>query len=347
MHTLRLWARLGLKPLLATADCNVAVDNIAEGLLAKGVAVVRVGRGDKVSPAMEACTLDALTAARKQERAASQAAEAERRVAAELATLRQRLRDMDAHELRAYAEQAGVVDEAPPPVRGAPHEAWFNCPSLPSLSGRYALTPRARQGGGSQPTSLGAATQPTEDDTAARDAPGKRERQPTARSLEHIADSQAEKLLRLHRKLQPGRLPPKAEAAATSASAGGDAAAAAAAGEAGDGRGKKRKAGGDGGDGAGAPLEAAAEEGAEWTAEYELVLTSAEEQAEEREDNQPPEGAGEPPGTGAGAPSSSYLPSSELKPQNRPGSTRVPPKPVEPPEASSEPSTKSTKQRRP
>ena len=107
MHTLRLWARLGLKPLLATADCNVAVDNIAEGLLAQGVAVVRVGRGDKVSPAMEARTLDALTAARKLSRASLQAAEAERRLSAEVDALRERLKGMDAHELRAYAEQAG------------------------------------------------------------------------------------------------------------------------------------------------------------------------------------------------------------------------------------------------
>jgi len=112
VHTLRLWARLGLKPLLATADCNVAVDNIAEGLLAQGVAVVRVGRGDKVSAAMEARSLDALTAARKQSRAAAQVAEAERRLAAELGALRERLRGMDAHELRAYAEQAG--SGAPP-----------------------------------------------------------------------------------------------------------------------------------------------------------------------------------------------------------------------------------------
>ena len=82
------------------------MDNIAEGLLAQGVAVVRVGRGDKVSPAMEARTLDALTAARKQNRAATQAAEAERRLAAEVDALRERLKGMDAHELRAYAEQA-------------------------------------------------------------------------------------------------------------------------------------------------------------------------------------------------------------------------------------------------
>merc|ERR1712187_886317 len=56
---LTLFAReLGQKPLLATSDSNVAVDNIAEGLVKAGVKVVRVGRPEKVQTALEAFTLE-------------------------------------------------------------------------------------------------------------------------------------------------------------------------------------------------------------------------------------------------------------------------------------------------
>jgi len=51
------WVKtMGYKPLLATSECNVAVDNIAEGLVAKGINVVRIGRVEKVTPRLaQAC----------------------------------------------------------------------------------------------------------------------------------------------------------------------------------------------------------------------------------------------------------------------------------------------------
>ena len=39
---------MGVRPVLAVAECNVAVDNIASGLVALGLRVVRVGRPEKV-----------------------------------------------------------------------------------------------------------------------------------------------------------------------------------------------------------------------------------------------------------------------------------------------------------
>jgi regulator of nonsense transcripts 1 len=83
VQILRLWAKLGLGPILATADGNVAVDNIALGLARCGVDVVRVGSPAKVSASLEAFTLDAKVAQRraalKQEREAAAAAEREAR----------------------------------------------------------------------------------------------------------------------------------------------------------------------------------------------------------------------------------------------------------------------------
>merc|ERR1711862_1069215 len=54
-----LFAReLGQKPLLATSDSNVAVDNIAEGLVRAGIKVIRVGRPEKVQVHLEEFTLE-------------------------------------------------------------------------------------------------------------------------------------------------------------------------------------------------------------------------------------------------------------------------------------------------
>eukprot|EP00928_Gymnodinium_smaydae_P048396 TRINITY_DN3234_c1_g2_i1.p1 TRINITY_DN3234_c1_g2~~TRINITY_DN3234_c1_g2_i1.p1 ORF type:complete len:1425 (-),score=307.17 TRINITY_DN3234_c1_g2_i1:99-4373(-) len=61
VRLLEMWSRIdGLKPLLATSDSNIAVDNIAEGCLKRGLKVLRLGRPEKVSAPLEAVTLEAL-----------------------------------------------------------------------------------------------------------------------------------------------------------------------------------------------------------------------------------------------------------------------------------------------
>jgi len=66
---LQLWATtMGLKPLLATSDSNVAVDNIAEGLNKIGIKAVRVGRTEKIRGHLEDLTLEAMFARAKAEK---------------------------------------------------------------------------------------------------------------------------------------------------------------------------------------------------------------------------------------------------------------------------------------
>jgi len=57
---LRLWKGMKIGPVLVTSHNNVAVDNIAENAIRKGLTVVRVGRSDRVSPEMEQCCLERL-----------------------------------------------------------------------------------------------------------------------------------------------------------------------------------------------------------------------------------------------------------------------------------------------
>eukprot|EP00930_Biecheleria_cincta_P078115 TRINITY_DN6550_c0_g1_i1.p1 TRINITY_DN6550_c0_g1~~TRINITY_DN6550_c0_g1_i1.p1 ORF type:complete len:1621 (-),score=390.88 TRINITY_DN6550_c0_g1_i1:199-4500(-) len=71
VQTLHYWTKeLGLKPVLATSDSNVAVDNICEGLRARGVKAVRVGRPEKVRGVIEDMTLEAELKRLKLEQAA-------------------------------------------------------------------------------------------------------------------------------------------------------------------------------------------------------------------------------------------------------------------------------------
>jgi regulator of nonsense transcripts 1 len=58
---------LDLSPLLATSDSNVAVDNIAMGLIKEGVKAVRVGRPDKINRILETITLECLLEKEKEE----------------------------------------------------------------------------------------------------------------------------------------------------------------------------------------------------------------------------------------------------------------------------------------
>ena len=59
-HLLHVLAQRGSGPILATAESNVAVDNLLEGLLDLGVKALRVGRPVKVREALRSATLDAV-----------------------------------------------------------------------------------------------------------------------------------------------------------------------------------------------------------------------------------------------------------------------------------------------
>mmetsp|Transcript_158679 Transcript_158679/g.304459 ORF Transcript_158679/g.304459 Transcript_158679/m.304459 type:complete len:1518 (-) Transcript_158679:143-4696(-) len=66
---LTLWAHvMGYKPVLATSECNIAVDNIAEGLVKNGVKVCRVGRPSKVREQLEEACLDNMVKMDREER---------------------------------------------------------------------------------------------------------------------------------------------------------------------------------------------------------------------------------------------------------------------------------------
>eukprot|EP00931_Biecheleriopsis_adriatica_P049557 TRINITY_DN28676_c0_g1_i1.p1 TRINITY_DN28676_c0_g1~~TRINITY_DN28676_c0_g1_i1.p1 ORF type:complete len:971 (-),score=178.11 TRINITY_DN28676_c0_g1_i1:322-2904(-) len=60
VELLDVWTSMNIRPVLVTSHNNVAVDNIAESALRKGLNVIRVGRTDRVSPEMEQCCLDQL-----------------------------------------------------------------------------------------------------------------------------------------------------------------------------------------------------------------------------------------------------------------------------------------------
>ncbi|MEJ6563114.1 MAG: AAA domain-containing protein [Euryarchaeota archaeon] len=59
VHLLSTFVTLGRGPVLATAESNVAVDNLLEGLLELGVKAVRIGRPVKVREHLRQATLDA------------------------------------------------------------------------------------------------------------------------------------------------------------------------------------------------------------------------------------------------------------------------------------------------
>merc|ERR1712232_1493097 len=58
---LELWTKkLWIKPVLATSDSNIAVDNIAEGCQKLGIKVVRLGRTEKITYHLEDVTLESM-----------------------------------------------------------------------------------------------------------------------------------------------------------------------------------------------------------------------------------------------------------------------------------------------
>jgi len=59
VRILETWARSGVGPILALADSNVAVDNLLEGMLARGVRAVRIGQPVKVRSNLRDATLAA------------------------------------------------------------------------------------------------------------------------------------------------------------------------------------------------------------------------------------------------------------------------------------------------
>ena len=59
VRILESWAKMDIGTILAVADSNVAVDNLLEGLLARGVRVVRLGQPVKVREKLRMATMDA------------------------------------------------------------------------------------------------------------------------------------------------------------------------------------------------------------------------------------------------------------------------------------------------
>ena len=59
IRLLTAFARMGRGPILATAESNVAVDNLLEGLLEMNIKAVRIGRPVKVREHLREATLDA------------------------------------------------------------------------------------------------------------------------------------------------------------------------------------------------------------------------------------------------------------------------------------------------
>ncbi|MDB4929277.1 MAG: Superfamily helicase [Myxococcaceae bacterium] len=90
--------------VLVTAASHTAVDNLAERLVRAGVRLVRVGHPARVSPEMEAHTLDALLEA-------SDAAGLARGWIREAEALRQRLRQREKRKATTWAERREVMGE--------------------------------------------------------------------------------------------------------------------------------------------------------------------------------------------------------------------------------------------
>jgi hypothetical protein len=125
----RRWSGMGT--LLACADTNAAVDNLVEGLVARGIAVVRVGSPAKVRPHLRHLTLEAMAEATTQGARAAKARDAARAQLEALRDARARLAaggggggDSPEAERLASAERRcrSAVKEADAAVRDAQAE---------------------------------------------------------------------------------------------------------------------------------------------------------------------------------------------------------------------------------
>jgi len=68
VRIITMWVKtMGYKPLLATSECNIAVDNIAIGLVKNGVKVVRMGNAAKVREELEKACLGNIIKQRRKE----------------------------------------------------------------------------------------------------------------------------------------------------------------------------------------------------------------------------------------------------------------------------------------
>eukprot|EP00928_Gymnodinium_smaydae_P007176 TRINITY_DN12595_c0_g4_i1.p1 TRINITY_DN12595_c0_g4~~TRINITY_DN12595_c0_g4_i1.p1 ORF type:complete len:1288 (+),score=379.94 TRINITY_DN12595_c0_g4_i1:88-3951(+) len=100
VRILTMWAKtMGYRPLLATSECNIAVDNIAEGLARNDVKVVRVGRPEKVREVLEGVCLDNMVKMDRVDREKKDDEESE------VEDLPEEPLDKDSDEHRAWLEQ--------------------------------------------------------------------------------------------------------------------------------------------------------------------------------------------------------------------------------------------------
>ena len=166
VQVLKQWSNLGLRPILATADGNVAVDNIAEGLVKSGMRVVRVGQAGKVSAHLSPVLLDTLVAeerARRKEARVKQAQlDADALIADGMSQYTKELEelsDTDVHarfaKLTAASVDDDIADTGAIAVQGEtscpPALVFRNCAVAPELNCIFELQPNEQMKQQSRP----------------------------------------------------------------------------------------------------------------------------------------------------------------------------------------------------
>ena len=155
VQVLKQWSNLGLRPILATADGNIAVDNIAEGLVKSGLRVVRVGQAGKVSAHLSAVLLDNLVAeerARRNEARVKQAQlDADALIAEGMSQYAKKLEPLSDPDLQVrFAKLTAVPEDDGIAVAGAATQdktrwpstlVFRNCTVATELNGIFELQP--------------------------------------------------------------------------------------------------------------------------------------------------------------------------------------------------------------